>query len=238
MAEWLKQAWVQMTLTLAVVYVACYSLYLFAYLFEHLSGNFFLVVNSIFAAIPLLISWRLVSNLKHKRWSDWEPFLLTLLWLIFIPGSFVILTDFIHLASASSANILFIAITYICFALLCLTMGLISLYMIHTELKKRIKPITAAAVMALILLVICFDLYVASDLGWNNWDIVINPGGYVFDLLNVMTKSSSYHYMIKTMAGLFVLLGSAYLLTWRNGRIVWHKGINDLATHIKRSKIS
>ena len=236
LALWLKRPWLQLAFALAVAYAACFGLYLYAVVFEHIRGNLFLIVSLFLAIIPLLLSWRLVFSLKQKRWSAWEPMLLSILWLIFIPGSFYALSDYIHLQTVNSGSILFASVLFSACISLAFLVGLISLYLVHVELKKRVKATTAGVLMGLVLLGICFAIYLGRDLNWNSWDIMLNPGGLLLDISNVLTRTTSYADMIRTTIGLYVLLGSAYLLSWRAARLVWHRGVDDLAAHIKRTR--
>lgn len=235
MKAWLKRPWAQLMSVLVVAYAACFGLYLYALVFDHLSGDFFLVVSLVLAALPLLLAWRLSVSLRQKLWSSWEPLALTLLWLIFLPGSFYGVSDYIHLQAEPSGNILFTVLLYSSFIMLALMLGLASLYLVHTELKKRLKGVTAAVLMAIILLGVSFAIYVGRDLSWNSWDVALNPGGLLFDISNLVTRVHTYPAMIRTVFAMFVLLGSVYLVVWRSGRMLWHRGINDLAAHIKRS---
>ncbi len=236
MAHWLKQTWSQLTVSLMIAYAGCFGLYLYTVVFKHIHGNLFLIISLVLALVPLLLSWRLVVSLKQKRWSSWEPMLLTLLWLSFIPGSFYALSDYIHLQAASTHSILLVSVLYSACISLAFLIGLISLYLVHVELKKRLKPTTAGVVVALVLIGISFAIYLGQDLNWSYWDIMLNPVGLIFDISNVLMRTSSYPDLATTTSGLFILLGSVYLLSWRSARLVWHRGVDDLAAHIKRSR--
>src|ERR1044072_493219 len=53
--------------------------------------------NLLLAWVPLLMILMLERSLRHRSWSDWQPIVLTLLFLAFLPNTFYMITDIIHL---------------------------------------------------------------------------------------------------------------------------------------------
>lgn len=238
MARWLKRPWVQLALVLAIAGLGNLLLYLYFVFFLHGPRNLFLVFNLVLATIPLLLAWRLGVSLGHKRWSAWEPLLLTLLWLVFLPGSFFAVVDFTLLAAQPSSSLLFASVLFSGFIFESMLLGLASIYLVHVELKKRVKAHTAAALVTIILIGVSYAVYLGHDMNWNSWDIMLNPGGFIFDISNLLSKPHTYPTMVRTMASTFLYIGAAYLIVWRSCRLIWHRGVNDLAAHIKRSRHS
>ena len=238
MSAWLKSAWSQLAFTFVLIYIGSFGLYLYTYVFLHLRGYLFLPENAVLALIPLLLAGRLIISLRHKRWSDWEPMLLTLLYFVFIPASFYATSDYVHLQGNTDRNILLTSVLFSSFIIPALFNGLASLYLLHSELKKRIRFYSAGIIMTILLIGICFSVYVGRDLGWNNWEIFLHPLSFFMDISNLFSKSGAYANVARSISALFILMGSLYLLSWRMGRLIWHRGINDLAAHIKRAKSS
>ncbi len=232
MINYLKRPWGELAVVLALGYVTCFGLFLYGVLLNHSLTYAYLVVNLALASLPLLISWRLSVVLRKKRWSAWEPLALTFFWLIFLPNSFYMISDYIHLQNMS-VHILYNAVMFSAFIYLALFMGIISLYIVHLELRKRINPRITAIIVAVVLIGCCFAIYLGRDLRWNSWDIVVNPAGLLFDVSNLLLKPEKYPGMIRTTTEFFVFLGPAYLIAWRVSRLQWHKGVSDLASHIK-----
>jgi uncharacterized membrane protein len=94
-------------------------------------------------------------------------------------------------------------------------LGFSSLFLIHLELKKRFTGYTANASIALTLLICSFAIYLGRDLRWNSWDILINPGGLLFDISARLLHPASYPDMFVTVIPFFLLLVSMYHLLWR-----------------------
>src|SRR5260221_2598474 len=64
------------------------------------SGNFgyiYIFTNVILAWIPFGLAIWLQRTLQRKRWSSWQALALSAAWLAFLPNSFYMVSDFIHL---------------------------------------------------------------------------------------------------------------------------------------------
>lgn len=232
----MKRSWFDLATVFVIGAIACFGLYLYSIIRADGITDPYLVINLLLAAIPLFLSWRLVVVLKNKRWSQSEPLALTLLWIIFLPNSFYMISDYIHLEYLSPSTILYSAVMFTAFIYLALLLGIVSLYQVHQELKRRISKRSAATVIAIVLLGCCFAIYLGRDLRWDSWDVVVNPGGLLFDISNLLLRPHTYPDMGRTIIGFFALLGSIYLIAWRIAHMLWHKGVNDLAAHIKREQ--
>ncbi len=231
-----KQPWMDLFVVLGIGFAASLALFLYSIVLNHSFEYFYLVFNLALATIPLLLSWRLVVVLRNRRWTSWQPLLLTFFWIVFLPNSFYMISDFIHLQGMSSRVILYNAVMFASFIYLAMFMGLISLYQVHQELRKRLSPKTAAVLVVLLLAGCCFAIYLGRDLRWNSWDVVTNPGGLLFDISNLVLKPETYPNMGRTIASFFVIIGSAYMVSWQASRLIWHRGVNDLAAHIRRQQ--
>src|SRR5690606_25932784 len=91
----------------------------------------FLIWNLLLAWVPLLAAWWLVRQLKVTNWLSGPNLALTLLWLIFPPNSFYIVSDFVHLYTYTHANLLYYAVMMTSFAFNGLVLGFFSLYLVH-----------------------------------------------------------------------------------------------------------
>jgi uncharacterized membrane protein len=188
-----------------------------SYQYSYLLWNLFL------AWIPLLLAFRLVEVLKRKPWSSWEALFFSLLWIIFLPNSFYMISDFIHLQTAPYSEIVFFAITFASIIYTAVVLGFISLYLIHIELKKRLSEVDAAIVIAITVLICSVAIYIGRDLRWNSWDVLTNPGGIIFELTDQMFNPSFYAKAISIIGVFFILLGSMYILAYSGIRLISQK---------------
>jgi len=135
---------------------------------------FFLVWNLFLAFIPyLFISYLKTQITIQKRRI--KTFTLLFLWLLFLPNSFYILTDLIHLSQSSNHLFWFDLVVISSYALIGFTLGIISLI----EFENIIKTCTSPLITNLIMPVICFlcgiGIYLGRILRYNSWDIISDP---------------------------------------------------------------
>lgn len=175
----------------------------------------FLLWNLVLAWVPLGIMLLLRRRLTVFRWIWWQNILLSFLWLGFLPNSFYLVSDLIHLYDSGEVSILYDSIMFLNFIFNGLVAGYASIYVLHTLLLKRFAAKRVHAFIAFIFMLCSFAIYLGRDLRWNTWDILVNPAGILFDVservINPLTHSDSYG----ITALLFVFIGSMYIVIWQ-----------------------
>jgi uncharacterized membrane protein len=174
----------------------------------------FLNWNLFLAWLPLLFAWQLYRWTQTRPWLSWQGIVLTILWLGFLPNSFYLTSDLIHLQSTAVINVLYDTVMLLSFALNGLILGYISLYLVHSQLVKRIRPRAASITVAGVLLLCSFAIYLGRYLRWSSWDVIINPAGILFDVSDRIINPVSHPQTFVTTATFFLLLGSLYLVIW------------------------
>lgn len=172
----------------------------------------YMMWNLFLAWLPLVFVMWLVTLLRRKRWSSWEGIGVSLLWLGFLPNSFYLVSDFIHLREAAGNTVIFNAVMFMSFALNGLLLGYTSLYLFQTELRKRLPRTSVRNVIALVLLLCSFAIYLGRDLRWNTWDVLVNPAGILFDISNRFISPWTYPRMFVITGAFFVLLTTVYYI--------------------------
>ena len=183
-------------------------------------GYGYLVWNLCLAWLPLLFAVRLVVVLRRKLWSSWEALGLSLLWLLFLPNSFYMISDFIHLQGVRRVDLLYDTLMFTAFIYTGVALGFSSLYLIHLQLLRRLPTRAAAGWIALTLLVCSVAVYIGRDLRWNSWDVITNPGGLLFDVSDRLQHPAAYPHMLLTITTFFILLASMYSLLWRTAKLL------------------
>ncbi|HEY1646024.1 MAG TPA: DUF1361 domain-containing protein [Candidatus Saccharimonadales bacterium] len=204
----------QLVLALAMSSLVGVILFSYCAIIDHSVYFSYLLTNLLLAWIPLIVSIRLVYVLRYKRWSSWEAMGWSFLWLVFLPNSFYMISDFIHLQSAPTDNITYYAVTFTSFIYTATVIGFLSLYLIHSELKKRFNTRATAVSVAAILAICSEAIYIGRDLRWDSWAVLTNPGGLIFDISDRLIHISDYPSFIGVGAIFFILLGSMYFLAW------------------------
>ena len=180
----------------------------------------YLVWNLCLAWLPLVFAIRLVTLLRRKLWSSWEGLGVSLLWLVLLPNSFYMISDFIHLLDVRRVDVLYDALMFTSFIYTGVALGLSSLYLIHLQLRRRLSARAAAGWVGATLFICSAAVYVGRDLRWNSWDILTNPGGLLFDISDRLQHPAAYPQMLVTIITFFILLASMYSLLWRATRLL------------------
>jgi uncharacterized membrane protein len=175
----------------------------------------FLIWNLGLAYIAPLIAWWLTFRLRTTPWLSWRNVLLTFLWFIFMPNSFYMITDLIHTGDLVTTDLLYNVVMIISFVFNALIAGYAGLYLIHWALLKRFYYRWVHVIIAAILLICSFAIYMGRYLRWSSWDVVSNPFGVLFDFSDTITNPSSHPEFVQTTAIFFILLGSMYFVIWQ-----------------------
>jgi uncharacterized membrane protein len=134
----------------------------------------------------------------------------TSLWLIFLPNSFYVITDLIHLKDVYSGDLVATSVTFFAFALTGLLLGYTSVYLVHQRLRERMTSLAALGYVAVVLLVCSLAIYIGRDLRWNSWDVMLSPAGLLFDLSARLIHPSEYRTVFAVAGGFFILLFGVY----------------------------
>lgn len=207
---------------LALIVATLVSMGLFAYgaWRNHSLAYDYLVWNLALAWLPLIFAVSLVSLLRHKLWSSWEALATSVLWLVFLPNSFYMISDFVHLQGVQRVDVSYDAVMFTSFIYTGVALGFCSLYLVHLQLRRRLLPEVAASWVGVTLLICSAAVYVGRDLRWNSWDILTNPGGLLFDISDRLQHPSVYPQMLVTVVSFFVLLVGMYGLLWRGTQLI------------------
>ena len=215
----------QLVLALLISSLVGVLLFIYVAIQNHSMVYDYLLWNLFLAWLPFVIAGRLIHVLKYKLWSSWEAIILSLFWIVFLPNSFYMITDFIHLEAIPTSNVIYYAITFSSIIYTAVVLGLVSLYLIHMEIRKRLKPRWSALSIAAILASSSVAIYIGRDLRWNSWDILTNPGGIIFDISDRLIHISDYPTIIATAGLFFILLLSMYFLAWSGIKAIKHRSV-------------
>lgn len=186
------------------------GLFLFRYLDSQSSRYWFLLWNLLLAWLPVLFITLLIRWLQKGRWLSWKGILLSVLWLTFLPNTFYLVTDFIHLKPTTEVSLLYDGVMFMTFAWNGLLLGFITVYIFHRELLKRLPVRRATEIIAGVFILSGFAIYLGRYLTWNTWDLVVNPAGILVDLSNRIVQPSLYPNTFTTTAIFAVTLPVLY----------------------------
>ncbi|MGI0134811.1 MAG: DUF1361 domain-containing protein [Candidatus Micrarchaeaceae archaeon] len=200
--------------------VSCCLLVVDAALY-HVNIPWYMAWNLFLAWVPFLLALGLLRYIRKHAWSEWLPMLLTVVWLAFLPNSFYMVSDFIHLAEITDpSQLLFSAVMFTAFIVTGVALGVSSLYLVHRALKKRLSPYASAVLVAATILVCSIAIYIGRDLRWNTWDLLVDPAGMLFDMSMRLTHPSNYAAILEVVTPFFVLLGTLYAMAWQASKLL------------------
>jgi uncharacterized membrane protein len=165
----------------------------------------FLLWNLVLAYIPYMLS----SKIKSTPPGTITFYTLLFAWLLFIPNSFYLLTDFIHLHHSNSLQYLFDAVILCCFTVAGFYAGIVSLLQIHKLGEMKFSQKVCDYLMIIICYLISFGIYLGRILRFNSWDILSNPIALVWNILKSLFRLEAYIFTI--VMGTFILLIYAFI---------------------------
>lgn len=190
-------------------------LYCFRVVGAQESRYWFLLWNLLLGWLAPVFAWWLVRRLPKTPWLSWPNAALTLLWLGFLPNSFYLVSDLIHLHSTGEISLLYDAVMFTSFIFNGFFAGFISLFLVHRELLKRFTRQNAHLIVTGIIFLCSFAIYLGRTLRWNTWDALVNPAGLLFDVSDGLINPVARPQAFVTTATFFVLIGSMYMVIWQ-----------------------
>jgi len=184
-------------------------------------GNLFgyLPWNLMLAWIALILALWLERILQRSLWSSWYALLLTALWLAFLPNTFYMISDFVHIQEAGDIDLLFDVVLFSSFIFNSVILGYLSLGIVHRQLAKRLTAKTVTSLVTAVLFICSFAIYVGRELRWSTWDILTNPSSLLFDVSDRVLNPHEHPHTFTTTASFFVLLASMYIVMWQVVRL-------------------
>lgn len=195
------------------------GLSLFLFLFRVWSGQTlrfsFLPWNLFLAWLPVIFAVWFRHRLHKKRFLSPVNLLLLALWLLFLPNSFYIVSDLIHLFDSGEVSMLYDATMFFSFIFNGYVAGYLSVYVIHAQLLKRISERKAHPLIALVFLACGFAIYLGRYMRWNTWDVLAHPLGVLFDASERVINPIAHPEALLTTMTFFVLLSAMYAVLFQ-----------------------
>ena len=187
----------------------------------------YLLTNLVLAWVPFIVALWLEKTLRQKLWSSWLALIITVLFVIFLPNTFYMVTDLIHLQDVGQLDLVTDVVMFCSFVFTAFTLGLISVFIVHRELSKRVKLLNSWLLIGGLLLATSFAVYLGRDLRWNSWDIIVNPASILFELSDHVIHPIAHPQAFATTVSFFVFIGSIYLVAYHSARAVRQQRTDD-----------
>lgn len=171
----------------------------------------YLIWNLFLAWTPVLFTILLLRLIATRSWTSFLPVAVSVLWLLVLPNSFYMITDFVHIQEVPRHNLTYDIVMFTSFIVTAVLLGYVSVRAVHAELRKRASARDSWAILNLVFLLCSFAIYLGRDLRWNSWDVLINPAGILFDVSDHVLHPLAHGDMFSTTASFFVLLVGLYI---------------------------
>ena len=172
-------------------------------------------------------------NFRYLIWNlflAWVPFVLALLfydgqrrgmraaglaalgalWLVFFPNAPYIVTDFVHLSRDPLSPLWFDGLTISAFAATGLLLGLGSLYLVQSAVRRELGWLVVTAA----LLLGSVGIYLGRFVRLNSWDFFTNPHYLAYLVRLRLADPFGNPKLIAVVATSTLMLGAAYLLVY------------------------
>lgn len=174
----------------------------------------FVVENLALAWLGLFFGWLLANQLLNRNWLSWQNVLLTILWLMFLPNTWYVLTDFIHVSVTGEISQLYDIVLIATLVFSGFIMGFASLFIVHREFLGRLGRAVSAEIVTLVILLSSFTIYLGRDLRWNTWDVITNPAGVVLNVSDRVIDPLGNPRALNVTALFFILIWVMYFGLW------------------------
>ncbi|HUC20056.1 MAG TPA: DUF1361 domain-containing protein [Candidatus Polarisedimenticolaceae bacterium] len=204
-----------------------------------LTGNLrydFIVWNIFLASIPLLTMpvFTLINHRLKGYAAKIGRLITALVWLLFLPNAFYILTDFMHLNAQVSVNArhdtnkyfilyergdgLYIYDTLLLFAATAFGayVGGLALFYAYTYFRKKTSSTGTYMAMAAIMVLCAVGVYIGRFGRWNSWNGITQPHEVIADFFNnLVTAKTLGRFLILLIALLIFQLASLTLVYYQ-----------------------
>jgi uncharacterized membrane protein len=174
----------------------------------------FVLGNLILAWLGLVFGWLLAKRAAANTWLSWRSIGLSVLWLIFLPNTWYVLTDFLHVKPTGEVSEIYDIVLVGTLVIIGFTLGFTSLYLVHRQIRRRMSGYKSDLIVTGVILLSSFAIYLGRNLRWNSWDVIANPSGVIVSVSDRIVDPLGHPRALNITGLFFALLSSLYLAIW------------------------
>lgn len=174
----------------------------------------FMLWNLFLAWIAPLIAWWLARRLRHSSWATWQNVLLTVLWLGFLPNSFYMVSDLIHIQQTGEISIYFDTVLFTSFIFNGFIAGFVGMFLVHRHLAKRLSIRRTWLCIVGIFMLSSYAIYLGRVLRWNTWDALVQPAALLFDVSDNILNPLAHPQAFVVTVSFTLLITGFYVVAW------------------------
>lgn len=153
--------------------------------------HLFFIWNVFLAWIPYWLS----AYFKEEAKTNWRHYVVTFLWLLFLPNAPYIITDLQHLKLYSPMPIWYDSLLFFLFALTGLALGFFSMRRLDLFWKLRTSKAFHTPLIIFVWTLCSIGVYIGREGRWNSWDLFTRPWDllvYVVELFSLGKEGFSF----------------------------------------------
>lgn len=175
----------------------------------------FLIWNLFLAIIPYFLSSNIHNNFFDKSKKIQNTFY-ALVWLLFIPNTFYILTDFTHLHFKNTFQFGLDILIISSFSFAGFYVGLLSLQHIHQLTIAKYGNKIGNLFIVSISFLSAFGIYLGRVLRFNSWDIISKPIELVYTSIAALFSFETIIYTLQL--GSIILISYIIFYYWKQNK--------------------
>ena len=165
----------------------CFSIFLSIarVLYTHKITFLSLCWNLLLAFVPFFMSRLMTRHFVHIQ-NKWLFSVLFVVWLLFVPNSFYIITDLFHLSEMHATPLWFDTLLIMSFAWNGLLLGIWSIRHIEKMINVLWSIKNDWVLIYPIMFLNALGIYIGRYWRYNTWDIVSNPFNLMCDIYRII----------------------------------------------------
>ncbi len=148
----------------------------------------YLLWNIFLATLPFIISSVLLWYFNNKKLTKAIFIIGGIIWLLLLPNAPYIVTDMMHLGRGRIVIPLYDTFLLFSSAWVGLLLGMYSLSQIEKIIRSKYTMIVTSFIIAGIILLTSFGMYLGRFLRFNSWDIFSNPSLFFENIFLIFSR--------------------------------------------------
>ena len=169
----------------------------------------FLLWNLFLAAIPYSLSTIIKTDFRLRR-SNLKNLGIIIIWLLFIPNTFYLITDFVHLNPSNLYRYIFDFALLSSFTIAGFYFGILSIHTIYKQIQFFYSNTISKIFLISISYLCAFGIYIGRVLRFNSWDIICNPFSLIKSILDSIFLLETVVFSIE-LGTLILIVNSIYI---------------------------
>jgi uncharacterized membrane protein len=175
----------------------------------------FLIWNLFLAFIPYFLSSSIFKNFFNKS-KKTQNSLYELVWLLFIPNSFYILTDFTHLHFKTTFQFSLDMLIISSFSFVGFYVGLLSIHTMRQLVIAKYGNTKGNIFILTISFLSAFGIFLGRVLRFNSWDIISKPIQLASTSINALFSLETIIYTLQL--GTIILISYILFYYWKQNK--------------------